>query len=617
LFATGFLGIAFEMLVVRIAAEAMQDAIFTFAGLLAAYLLGTAFGALAWQGISRWFPAAAPDWPLAATALFGLVTSGLVPVIGELIQVSDENWLRGELIVACALFFLPASAMGATFVALGQISRDRVGSLGRAVGINGLGAALAPVATALVLIPVLGPWTALLVVSVLYLTLLPPRRRTIVLAAVPAAIAGPLWSRGVPSMVAVPSGGALLATIEGPAATASVVADASGARYLDVDGHFRMGGTNSVRSDWRQAMLPLLLHPVPHDALFLGVGTGTTLSGATRVPGVAVTGVELLPEVARLLPWFAEPDGPEMTARVIVADARRFIAADRNAHDVIFADLYHPALDGTGALYTVEHFAAAKTRLADGGLFCQWLPLFQLDQPSLRAIIRGFLDVFPEGSAWLAHFSVRTPMLALVGARTQLRIDLPRLAARLEDPRARDAFRRVGLKTPLDVVGLYLGGADSLRAFAGDGPRNTDDFPFVALDARANVRALTADPGVILIAVLHGLRPDAASILAGGESGDAERVMAFWRARDRFVETGTSLHGDPRGRALIEAASPGLLDAIRASPEFNGAYEPLLQMARGLAELDREAAVRLLRAIDAAAPSRPEARSLLARLVPK
>jgi len=68
--------------------------------------------------------------------------------------------------------------------------------------------------------------------------------------------------------------------------TASVVDDASGARYLEVNGHFRMGGTNSVRSDYRQAMLATCcLHPATHRALLLGIGTGATLAGGAQMPG--------------------------------------------------------------------------------------------------------------------------------------------------------------------------------------------------------------------------------------------------------------------------------------------------------------------------------------------
>src|SRR5262249_14994285 len=92
-----------------------------------------------------------------------------------------------------------------------------------------------------------------------------------------------------------------------------------------------------------------------------------------------------------------------------------------------------------------------------------------------------------------------------------------------------------------------------------------------------------------------------------------DRLSAYWRARDRFLEAGAALPGDPRGRALIEAASPGLVDALRLSAEFDPAYQPLISMAKALMASDRSAAARLLHEIDNAAPSRAEARELLAR----
>jgi spermidine synthase len=73
------------------------------------------------------------------------------------------------------------------------------------------------------------------------------------------------------------------------------------------------------------------------------------------------------------------------------------------------------------------------------------------------------------------------------------------------------------------------------------------------------------------------------------------------------------LPGDLRGSALVRAASPGLLDAIRLSAEFDPAYKPLMGMAWSLLASDRSAAARLLQAINDAAPSRGEARELLAR----
>ncbi len=614
LFATGLLGIAFEVLVIRLAAQVMQDTIYTFAGLLAAYLLGTAAGGLAWQRAGRRVQDASLGGLLAGTALACLTTAFLTPYIARIAETAVEGGIAGELVVAMALFLVPSAAMGALFGLLAQRTRDARGSLGWAVGVNSIGASMAPLLTAQIVIPAFGAWTAIIPVALGYLLLIPLRRMALVWAAVPVLVAAVLSIRPAPFLTKVPPGGALLAVREGPMVTASVVDDASGARYLEVNGRFRMGGTSSARSDYRQAMLPLLLHPAPHRVLFLGIGTGATLIGGSQMPDVTVQGVELSQEVVELLPWFTNPGAAAAAPRVTVADARRYVAADTTQYDVIIADLFHPALDGSGLLYTTEHFEAVRRRLAQGGVFCQWLPLYQLDLPSLRAIVRGFLEIYPGGSAWLNHYSVRTPMLALIGPRDAGHLDLDRLSARLRDPDVGAVTRRIGFGAPMDLLGQYLGGARALSAFAGQGPRNTDDYPFVTFDARRNVRALTAPPWTLLRAVTQALQPDPAELLAE-PTRDAlnERLTAYWRARDRFLEAGAALPGDPRGSALIEAASPGLLDVLRLSSEFDPAYGPLIGMARSLLTSDRAAAARLLHAINDVAPSRGEAREILSR----
>jgi spermidine synthase len=613
LFATGLLGIAFEMLVVRLAAQVMQDTIYTFAGLLAAYLLGTAAGGLFWQGAGRRGSDVSICWLLSATALACLATAASAPNIAGIAAAAANAGVIGELAVASALFLLPSAAMGALFGCLAQKTRDARGSLGWAVGVNSIGAALAPLLAAQLLIPAFGAWTALVAVALTYLLLLPLRRAALLWSATPAIVGLLLLISPAPSLMRAPKGGAVLATREGPMATASVVDDAAGVRYLEVNGRFRMGGTSSARSDYRQAMLPLLLHPAPHRALFLGVGTGATLVGGARMPGVTARGVELSPEVVELLPWFADPSAV-VSPHVVVADARRYVAADADLYDVIVADLFHPALDGSGALYTTEHFASVRKRLAPGGLFCQWLPLYQLDLPSLRAIIRSFLQVYPGASAWLNHYSVRTPMLALIGGPDAGLFDVKALAARLDDAPVSAVARPLGFESPIDLLGQYLGGPRVLTEFAGEGPTNTDDYPFVTLDGNRNVRALSAPPWTLLLTVTRALRPDPAEILAAPERDPlVQRLTAYWRARNRFLEAGAALPGDPRGLALVEAASPGLLDALRLSDEFNPAYGPLISMAQSMMSADREAALRLLREIDHAAPSRDGARQLLSR----
>ena len=619
LFATGLLGIAFEVVVVRLAAQLLQDTVLTFAVLLAAYLLGTAAGSLLWQrsGVA---PGAGPVCALAAAAAASIGSTAAAfgwfasPVLAQ--GAGLDPWTEAS--VAVALFLLPTAAMGALFGCLVQAARDRDGTLGWAIGVNSLGAAAAPTLVSVVLLPALGGWPTLLGLAAGYglLSLLWAGRspgRVAAALAIPGAAAAALVWLPAPALVRVPDGGRLLDTREGAAATASVVEGGDGTRYLEVNGHFRMGGTRSVRSDWRQAHVPLLLHPDPRRALFLGVGTGATLAGAAALPHVAATGVELTPEVVSLLPWFAERGAPALPP-VLTADARRFVLAPGGRWDVIVADLYHPALDGTGSLYTTEHFAAVRGRLAEGGVFCQWLPLYQLDPTSLRAVIRSFLTVFPQGSAWLGNFSLQTPMLALCGGEAPLRPQPDAVAARLQDPASRVAFARAGLERPMDLLGLFLGDAAALAQFAGPGPRNTDDTPVVALDARQTLLALKAPPSALLLTLLDDIRSDPAALT--GLAAEGGRLAAYWRARHRFVAAGAALPDGLDGRALLDAASPGLLETVQISPEFDPAYLPLMAMAQALLGSDPPAARRLLQRIDAAAPDRASARSLLARLPP-
>lgn len=604
---TGLLGIGFEVLAIRLAAQVLQNTIHSFAVLLGAYLFGTAIGSLAWQRAGIGPGRRAVTGLLSAACAASLLTAGLLRWAGPAALGAEVTSISAELAVAAGLFLIPAAAMGALFACVSQSVRDDRGSLGWAIGVNALGAAAAPALASLVIIPAIGALAGMVAVGLGYLLLMPRLTwRGLPLAGLVALVL--LWSAR--PLVRVPEGGALLEMREGPTATASVVRDAQGDLFLEVNGHFRMGGSGSRLSDWRQAQIPLLLHTDPHRALFLGVGTGATLAGAAALPGIEVSGVELSPEVVRMLPHFAEFGAPPLPP-VIVADARRFIASTADTYDVIVADLFHPALDGTGALYTLKHFTAVRDRLAAGGLFCQWLPLYQLDDASLHAITRSFLKAFPDGTAWLAHLSLQTPMLALIGTRDGAPLDPARLQQRLNAPGARAALEQTGLRQPLDLLGLSLGSASAL---AGPGPLNTDDNPFVALDAQRNVRALQAPPASLLLQVLHEV--DDTKPASGNPALDAYR-----RARGRFLTAGAAIPAGLDQRSLMNAAIPGLLDAIRLSPAFDPAYRPLLAMASALlapsadAE-DHAAGLRLLGAIYQAAPSRPEAGDLLSRLGP-
>ena len=299
-----------------------------------------------------------------------------------------------------------------------------------------------------------------------------------------------------------------------------------------------------------------LLHPAPHRALFLGIGTGATLVGGSQMPGVRCTASSLSREVVELLPWFARSQraGLRDAIAVTVADARRSSPRTPRQYDVIIADLFHPALDGSGALYTTEHFAAVRRRLAPGGVFCQWLPLYQLDLPSLRAIIRGFLEIYPGGSAWLNHYSVPHADARLDRSRAMAApSDLDALAARLRQTRRLDSSRAADRVRDTDGFARAISrrSARPVR-LAGEGPRNTGRLSL--RDIRCEPQRCSADGAAMGPAarrhagVATRIRPSSWPSQSARIAARAGR--AYWRARNRFLEAGAALPGDPRGSCL-------------------------------------------------------------------
>jgi len=629
LFVSGLLGIGYEVLTVRVLSQILENTVYTFAILLAAYLAGTALGAALRNRVARGREPGALIAPLvvltALACMAGAAVLGgadmLLAVMRAGLPATVSGRLGAEVAIAAIAFVPPTLAMGALFTELAQAASDRWGGMGPALAANTFGAALAPIVFGPVLMPLVGAKIGFAVIALGYLLALPNLRwRTLALgvaagAAVALFVLSPLSLR----FVRVPPGGALLWHADGAMASVSVVRNSAGDVHLQVNNHFRMGGSASERSDHRQAHIPLLLHPDPRRALFLGLGTGATLSAAGDHPGLKADGVELVPEVVETFPLFAR-SAPQLTGNpdisIHVADARRFVRAGGAPYDVIVADLYHPSVDGSGALYSREHFAAIRGRLAPGGLFAQWLPLHQLDLPTLRLIVRTFLEVFPQGEAYLGQFSVETPLIVLVGRTAPARTGQLWLAHRVTAPELARRLGALDLKDDVSLFGLYLSGAGGLRAFAGPGPVNSDDHPRVASAAPRTAYAAGESPGERLVSLIAQLDADPAQAMPGADAITQQRLAAYWRARNLYLETGVATLTAKGPRNVVAGIAPKLVEIVRISPDFEPAYLPVIAMARQVALSDPSAARALLTALDRAQPRRPEARRALASLPP-
>lgn len=622
---TGLLGIGYEVLVVRVLSQVAENTVYTFSILLAVYLVGTALGAAVY---ARWLSALRESKPLRDWLLRALAVACLLGVLSLGCAVDIKTWtlhmlgnslpaaLCAEVAIATAAFFLPTLAMGALFSDL-TTARSTGLSFGRALGVNTLGAALAAPLFGALLLPKFGAKFSLLLIAAGYLILSSRRAWVSPMqwTAASTTLALGMWAPSL-AIVDVPEGGHLVSYQEGSMATVSIVSDAYGVSSLHIDNRQQEGSSVTLLADARQALLPILLHPAPRRALFLGLGTGVTAMSAAEDSQLQVDAVELLPEVIAASVHFTNlfDDDTQRDSRlhVMAADARRFVRATGERYDVIVSDNFHPARSGAGSLYTVEHFKAVRGRLAAGGLFCQWLPLHQLDLDTLRIVVRSFLEIYPHGSAILATNSLDTPVIGLIAHKEASLFDVARLRDRLTDIATPHAPAEFGINDDLALLGSFIAGPASLAQFAGNAPLNTDDRPTVAYRAPRITYAPDSLPRDRLLALLREVKPETQELIATShDMAWDSRLVAYWAARNRFIELGRNVQPTSDVRSMLSQVREPLLSVLHMSPDFRPAYDPLLRMATALRSIDVADAHALFIELQHAQPSRPEASQAL------
>jgi spermidine synthase len=383
LVATGLLGIGYEVLAVRVLSQVAENTVYTFALLLAVYLVGTAVGAAIYTRslAATTDPARLRDrllQALAAACLLGLLAMSaaddLKQAVLRLAGPSLTAALAAEAALAVAALLLPTLLMGALFSHLATRARAEGIGFGRAIGVNTLGAAAAPMVFGVMLVPAAGLLASTLAIVAGYL-LLSLRRAAPAPAFWAVATATLGVAIAVPSLrfVDLPDGGRVVSHRDGAMAAVTIVEDARGVATLHINNRQQEGSSATRLADARQALLPLLLHPAPQRALFLGLGTGVTAASAAQEATLRVDAVELLPEVIAASAHFRQPieaEAPGTPARLhlLAADARRFVRASAQRYDLIVSENFHPARSGSGSLYTVEHFTAVRERLAPAGV---------------------------------------------------------------------------------------------------------------------------------------------------------------------------------------------------------------------------------------------------------
>ena len=165
--------------------------------------------------------------------------------------------------------------------------------------------------------------------------------------------------------------------------------------------------------------------------------------------------------------------------RVVADDARNFLRGSPEKFDVIVGDLVVPWRQGEGSLFTLEQFVAARDSLAPGGLYCQWLPLFQLSEAEVGILTRTFLEVFPHAQVWRGDFSPTEPAIAMIGSTGDLKFDPSRTTRRLAEMKGDAANPQ--LQTAEGFWMSLVGNLENADLPPEDPRLNSEDRPWIEL----------------------------------------------------------------------------------------------------------------------------------------
>jgi spermidine synthase len=381
----------------------------------------------------------------------------------------------------------------------------------------------------------------------------------------------------------------LVAASEEALGLVSVVDDRkTGDRRLYTDGFLAAGTGPEYRYMKLLGHLPALLAETDDfRACVVCFGSGTTAGALARYPGAAEIEIaEISRRVLAFAPLFAAANHGVLSdprVRAIVDDGRRWLRSGGDPFDIVTLEPLLPYTPSAVSLYSAEFSAVVRSRLVDGGLFCQWIPLHCIEPRDLSSLVGAIVREFPESALFVFEQSA-----VVIGTRGSWRLPIAGALRRGALPAVTEDLLSAGCSSSLDALaGLVLdpAGVASLASLA---PPLSDDRP--SLETRALPRwALASYLGDNLFTLLELAAPGPGLVdWAGVPESEREtlslELARLTRARRSLLRARAfedrarfrALTGDPASAGEALAAARLTLDEALAL--YPG--HPLLAEAR-------------------------------------
>ena len=234
-----------------------------------------------------------------------------------------------------------------------------------------------------------------------------------------------------------------------------------------------------------QVLLPVvtLAHrPDAKEVAVIGQGSGMTshlLLGSPNVRHLAT--IEIEPEMIKASRAFYPANHrvfDDSRATFVLDDAKSYFAASGRKFDLILSEPSNPWVSGVSGLFTTEFYRRVRAHLAPGGVFGQWLHLYELDD-DLATMVLAALD--QNFASYEIFFTSNADILIV--ASNERALPTPDWHV-VEFPGLTEDLRRSVPLTPEALEATRLGGRQLLHPYlATQVSPNSDYYPALDLGA--------------------------------------------------------------------------------------------------------------------------------------
>lgn len=518
---SGFVAIGLEVVWNQLIIQFMNTRTYSYAVILAVYLLGLALGS-AWSSrrlaktkTNLWGNVALFSFAIALFTLFASfgVTEDISTAIRDSvvgfsrgIGFASANMLLPFMAISIYFLFIPTFFMGAIFPYAVEIASEhssQTAESSRLLAVNTWFGVFASLLTGFVILPGLGVERSiqLLLLISLALSVYSISRSTSSLKWA--------WGSGVSlcavALLFLPStkfvdllsskeDGAIISYQHDVGSSVAVLEHENKGRVfrrLYINGVSNTGDVMASKRYMRlQSFIPLVAHPGdPKSALVIGLGTGITGGALTVFPGLERREiVELLPEVVNATRHFsgnyhvADSD----LVKIHVDDGRRYLARGHSQYDLITLEPPPPTASSVVNLYSSEFYELCKTRLSDDGVVAQWWPITTQSVDASKALVQSMLNNFKYVTLWTTELHE----MLLVGSDKPQGFSLERVRTLMEDPAFAQSLHEVGINDEYAFASTYVADETFLAKFASDARPVTDNWPMLEFDHWIGSRVL-------------------------------------------------------------------------------------------------------------------------------